>query len=205
MKRFPWISLSLAGLALAAQLAGPELAAALEWRRSWPSEGQFWRAITGHLVHWSWQHFIWDWAALLALGGWAETRSRRRFLATLSLTCLLGEAALRWGGAFGTYRGLSAWGMGLFALGALELWWQARVGRDRVLAGVAAFGLVALVGKLLFELLAGEALFVSAASSGFEVAVESHVAGVAAALGVGALRWLEKRWACSSLRPSCLQ
>ena len=170
------MTLALSLIAVAVQLGGEDWQSCIEWRDDWMTSGQVWRFATGHLAHWSWNHLAWDLVAVAGLGAVLETRGRGRFVVCVLGTWVLTEGALRWTGAFESYRGLSGVAMGLFGLAALRLGTSGRGWRRW--AGWLAWG--ALLGKVLLEMGRGEGLFV--AEAGFRFALEAHLAGIVAAL-----------------------
>ncbi|MDN3918788.1 rhombosortase [Roseateles violae] len=142
------ISLTLAGLALAAFFFAP--AAALDWQPAlWPR--QPWRALSAALVHWSGQHLAANLAgcAMLALLGRQARLGARCSLAwllawpatQLGLLALPEPAALR---HFGGLSGVLHAGV---AIAALELLLRRR-GRERTIGALIGLGLAL---KLLLE------------------------------------------------------
>jgi hypothetical protein len=79
------------------------------------------------------------------------------------------------------YRGLSGIDTGLFAWLTITQLRTSLAGRDRYFAAFWATSGLLLIGKLGFEMITGDVLFVQA--DGFKPILESHLAGTA----VGAL------------------
>lgn len=72
----------VAGLALGLSLLSP----ATPWELDWGLlASEPWRWVTGHLVHWSAEHLVWDLAVFLGLGVACELGSRRRTALALAL------------------------------------------------------------------------------------------------------------------------
>jgi rhomboid family GlyGly-CTERM serine protease len=114
-----WATLAItaaAGLAF----GWPRLAGGLIYERADILAGQVWRLWTGHLVHYTSPHLLWDLAVFLPAGVWLEwitPRGARWFYLltplAISLFLLFSEPAL------GRYAGLSGVGTGLLVLLAL--------------------------------------------------------------------------------------
>jgi rhomboid family GlyGly-CTERM serine protease len=168
-------------LALAAFPAVP--AELLQYDRSAIRAGEWWRLLTGHLTHWSFDHLAWDVATFAVLGFFCERRSRRRFL-----TCVLGSSALISAAVWllrpdlAHYRGLSGIDSALFVLLATTLLRAALRTRDHLTALATTAGLAASAAKTTWELATGAALFVNASSAGFEPLPLAHLIGGAAGL-----------------------
>jgi len=185
------LCLGLSALALVVFLVpgAPDL---LAYDRGALLSGEAWRLLSGHLVHWSSEHLIWDVAAFAVLGALCESRSRRRFV-----LCLTGAATLipafLWIAqpAMERYAGLSGIDSALFALlGAQLLADEARRG------GALAFGMgvafaLAFAFKIGFELALGQPLFAGNLGPGVSPTPLAHCAGA----GVGLLCALPRRFA----------
>jgi rhomboid family GlyGly-CTERM serine protease len=178
---FPALTLGLGVLAvLVASVPGAE--AALVFDRGALAGGESWRLITGHWVHWSANHLVWDVGTFVALGAACEMRSRRRFAA-----CVLGSALAISAAVFfllpeiDRYGGLSGVDCALFALLGAELWREQRRTDRRGLA--VALG-VALALKVGFEWLTGGTVFVADLGASIVPVPAAHVAGAAVGLTV---------------------
>jgi rhomboid family GlyGly-CTERM serine protease len=190
MKRFPWITVTLAALSAAAALVP---ARALEYDRARVAAGEVWRLLTGQMVHWTPRMAAYDLGMLLGLGVWLEVRGDRRHAA----------AALALGGALTAlavhtlspgllvYRGSSGVASALFVLAAV------RVGiaessdpRSRTLAIPAILAVALFLAKALFESLAGQTLFAGPLPPGVRVVPLVHLLGGLCGLaGAGKPRW----------------
>ena len=179
----PWWSVTLALLALAVH-ALPGSADWLAWDRSAVATGEIWRLLTGHLVHWSTGHLIWDVGTFLGLGVLCERCSRPRFLATLLVSSLAIPLAVGiWLPQMTLYGGLSGLDCALFALLAADLLWERREQRGTTgwWLGAALTGVLA--GKIGFEAATGATLFVANLGSGVEAVPVAHAVGA----GIGVL------------------
>ncbi len=162
----------------------------LQYDRHAIAEGQIWRVVTGHAVHFGLDHFAWDAAvfAVLLLLCWRV--DPRRCLASLVFATFAIPAALfALQPELSTYRGLSGIDSALYVTGALALgqryWSEGR----RSLGTLAFASVAALAGKVAYELATGQTLFVDVASAGFEGVPLAHVTGgLAGGMAFGAAR-----------------
>ena len=184
--RLPGVSLLLAGAAVCLQCSP----AALEWLqydRAAIAGGELWRIMTGHLIHASWNHLLWDAAALVVLGAICEREQRRSFVACLAASAIALSLCL-WTTMpdLAIYRGLSGIDSAVFvflavvllrqSLAAGQKWWSA--GIVTVLCG---FGL-----KVAFEYATGRTLFVdSGAAAMTPVPLVHLVGGMIGAIAAG--------------------
>jgi rhomboid family GlyGly-CTERM serine protease len=182
------------GLTLVSLLlfALPGMSEALQFERLSLAQGELWRLATGHLTHWSLDHLFWDGLMFAALGFVCEMRDRWRFLwcvglsgAVISLGLWLGTPQIA------TYRGLSGIDTALFALLAVSLLREKWRERAWGWAACAMVLILACLGKIAFEAVTGNLLFVDpSAGSAFLPLPWVHAAGaivgglVATPLGV---------------------
>lgn len=155
------------------------------WELDWRLLGtEPWRLVTGHLVHWSVEHLVWDLAVFVGLGAACEMRSRRRTAWTLALAApLIAWGAPLWTPGLETYRGLSGLDAALFTLLATRcLRGSAPAAR---VAGVLA--LVGFLGKVGWEISTGTPVFVSGLphDQGVFVVPAAHLLGGLAGWVVG--------------------
>jgi rhomboid family GlyGly-CTERM serine protease len=180
--RAPWLTLALVGLALALH-AWPGACELLAWDRAALRGGELWRLFTGHWVHWSRAHLLWDVGTFAALGAACELRSRRSFALCLAGSALaISLALLAWLPALDTCAGLSGIDSALFALLGAQLVgerWAQRRDCALALCGAACAAFVAKVG---FELATGATLFVSQLGPGLAPLPEAHLVGGAAGI-----------------------
>jgi rhomboid family GlyGly-CTERM serine protease len=171
----PWLVLLLAvaagGVSL---LTGVELA----YQRDLVAAGELWRILTGHFVHWSPDHLLWDVGTFVVLGAACELLSRRRLLVCLLVSAVAIPGAL-WllQPELEIYGGLSGIDSALFALlgGQLahEHW---RRGSPAALAMALVFCL-AFVLKTGFEMTNGGTVFVGDLAPGIVSVPLAHLAG----------------------------
>lgn len=142
--------------------------------------GEWWRLVTGHWVHFSVSHAGWNLVALTATTMWLEGLRpgwTARFVALAAPAIGVGLLALT--PTMATYGGLSGLAVGMVALVALVQLVTATHRRARVW-WLAALALI--VGKLLWESVAGTPLFSRVEVGAYRVSVAAHVLGLVAAL-----------------------
>lgn len=139
----------------------PDLQTTAELRFTELSAAGLWRLATCHLLHWSWDHFIWDVAVLLAAGSYCEIRWPRQFALVLFAAGILIPAAVMISAPqLQSYRGLSGIDSALFALAAASLLIEEfRDGRKATTILVASV-VAAQFLKIAAESVAGQTLFV---------------------------------------------
>ncbi len=154
--------------------------------------GESWRLWTGHWVHFSTSHLLWNLAVLLAAGAWLERAQPGRLLRhtlvaapLVSLTLLNAEPALQ------SYGGLSALATSVVTLLALT---QLAAGRaDRPLWTAL---LLFVAGKCLYDFGHTHTLFSRFDSPAVRPSVFAHAAGA----GIAFLLWLA--WHRHEARPA---
>lgn len=173
----------LAALSLLFEAGGEPARAGLRFERAGLAAGEWWRLVSGHLVHLGPSHMLLNVAALLLLwwlvgssltvAGWCLVIAAS--LASIDLGLWFLDPALSW------YVGLSGLLHGLFAAGLVARRRSAPV--EALVLGTL------LAAKLLFEQIAGP-LPGSETSAGGAVVVNAHLYGAAgglvAALGLRA-------------------
>jgi len=175
MTKFSWrrwsVPLVICALCLAMSLGGD---AARDWGRydrTALEAGQWWRLVTGHLVHLGWGHLWPNLLALVLIGGLVEWFLEPLEWVAATVTAALGidaglyafDPGVQW------YVGLSGVLHGLVACGALMM----LRARDFRIGAALALGLVA---KLAFEQLHGPLPFTQA-SAGGPVIIAAHLYG----------------------------
>jgi rhomboid family GlyGly-CTERM serine protease len=169
-KGVPWLTLATAVLALFLYLLAGPAAPELVYDRAAVEAGQWWRLLTGHLVHSDASHLGWDLAGLLILGWLFERRLPGWKITVVLLSGMMAvDAWLWWGPAPLRYCGMSGFLNTLLASGLVQQW---RTNRDWLLPLV---GLGAIF-KIIWEALHGQALFTATAWPSVPLA---HAAGFA--------------------------
>ncbi|KPK39847.1 MAG: hypothetical protein AMJ69_04490 [Gammaproteobacteria bacterium SG8_47] len=167
------LPLALAVMALLGQLGGAQLIETLRYDRAAILDGQWWRVLSGHIVHVGWMHLAMNVAGLVLVWLLFGVRlSTQRWLVVLLLSALgvsagllLRQPDLNW------YVGLSGVLHGLFAAGIVA---ALAVG-DRGAVVLA----IALVVKLIWEGMAGPMPGTSE-WVGARVVTEAHLYGALA-------------------------
>ena len=185
----------LPGAALALALAVPAVllfllapAAHLVCTRDAFAAGEPWRWLTGHWVHASADHLLWDVAAVAVLGVVCAAVSRTRFLACVLLSALAIPAAL-WLARpqLDSYCGLSGIDSALFGLLVAALLRRANAARSApviVLVSLLATGFLA---KVVYEICTSATLFVDSSALAAVPEPLSHAVGFAIGAAVGVL------------------
>jgi len=162
--------------------AFPALTASLQLDFDSVMSGQWWRLLSGHLTHYDGQHLFWDLLMFVVLGAICERQNKKLFGVFLVIMAIVVSLTVMFSSnGISEYRGLSGIDTGLFAWLTITQLRTCLNGRDRYFAAFWATSGLLLIGKLGFEMLTGDILFVQA--DGFKPIVESHLAGAA----VGAL------------------
>ena len=156
----------------------PNLAVGLQLDFASVAAGQWWRLLTGHLTHYGGQLLFWDLLMFVVLGIACERRHPRLFGILIIVMALgISTALIFVCRDVSGYRGLSGIDTGLFVWFIGDQIRQSLAGRDRMFAFFWTATGTLLVGKLLFEYVTGDVLFVDA--DGFKPLVESNLVGAA--------------------------
>jgi len=156
----------------------PKLTASLQLDFNSVASGQWWRLLSGHLTHYDGQHLFWDLLMFVVLGAICERQNRKRFGVILLIMATIVSLTVMYTCAdISEYRGLSGIDTGLFAWLTIGQLRTSLAGRDRYFATFWAITGLLLVGKLGFEMMTGDVLFVQ--TDGFKPMLESHLAGAA--------------------------
>jgi rhomboid family GlyGly-CTERM serine protease len=167
------------------ECGGDEIRQWCRYDRAAVLQGEYWRLLSGHLVHASWYHLIENLAGVGLLAAlFPRDYSLRQWL-FVTLFCTLGidlglvcnEPQLEW------YVGLSGVLHGLLAAGAIA-WWRFE---PKVLASLLT---LIFLGKLTWEQLHGSL----PSASEMAVVTEAHVYGACSGLVAGVLLWLQHRY-----------
>ena len=153
----------------------------LRYEREAILQGEYWRLLTGHLVHGNWLHLFLNGAGLALIAGlFPEHYSVRQWLliALLSLVTIdvgfvFWEPQLEW------YVGFSGVLHGALAAGAVA-WWRHESKRLALALSVI------FIGKLLWEQWRGALPL----SGGLAVVVDAHLYGALGGVIAGVLLWL---------------
>jgi rhomboid family GlyGly-CTERM serine protease len=147
LSRRAWVLLGLAALTMVLlELGGDDIRAALRYERDAILDGEVWRLVTGHLVHFDWSHLVLNLAgALLMVLLFAESYSPREWVwvlvssfVAIDAGFLFFEPQLVW------YVGVSGVLHGVLAAGVVG-WWR------REASWMAAVLSCVVIGKLWWE------------------------------------------------------
>jgi rhomboid family GlyGly-CTERM serine protease len=156
----------------------------LRYEREAVLQGEYWRLLTGHLVHGSWLHLFLNGAGIgLIVALFPDHYSPRQWLliglfglVTIDVGFVFWEPQLSW------YVGLSGVLHGALAAGAIA-WWRYETKR------LAAALSVIFVGKLLWEQWHGALPL----SGGLAVVVDAHLYGAIGGAIAGTILWMNTR------------
>ena len=181
MRRFPLVTLIVVGISMLVYLLPST--AWLAYDRDAILNGELWRVITGHWVHFSLQHFLYDTAAFGIAGWMIEARGYKNFgwmcvlaVFVISGSMLLCAPSLQ---VCGGLSGLATAAVAFLALHGLE-----EKGIWRWICGAA---LLLCAAKMSIELMTGDFLLLKAPGP-FVPVPSNHIAGAMTALGVYAWR-----------------
>jgi rhomboid family GlyGly-CTERM serine protease len=178
MKSRVTLPLLLALVALVVRLT-PSAPQLLEFNREALAQGEYWRILTGHLVHFNASHFVWDVGALFLLAATLPSLSAGGWLRLLGGAAVVISAGVCF---FATqlesYRGLSGVDCALFGAAATGFVVRAFRERDFPLLAVTLLAGFGFLAKSQWELQQGTTLF--AQSDGNFVPVPlAHLLGAA--------------------------
>ena len=175
--RLPWRTLVVAAVALAAA-AFPGSLESLALDREALAAGQIWRLATGHLVHGSQYHLALDLAAWVLAGLLFEPVLGRRYWMLLAVSAVFIDVGfLLLQPDLAAYCGLSGVLNGIMVGGAVLLWRLKRSCGDNRQAAVFLILLVAILGKITVEGLAGAPLFTEITRLGATPVPLAHALG----------------------------
>lgn len=176
MRKIPVWTVIVCGFALLVyQLPG--LAACLIFDRSTIIGGEYWRLMTGHWVHFSDEHLIYNIAVLAITGASIELRRYGQFvLLVLSAAGLIGIALLLFEPDMARFGGLS--GIATAALVYLVLYGI----DDPSWRDPSLFVLAILVLKLVFEFVMGVSAISDTSEGTYRLVPLSHLSGAIAAV-----------------------
>lgn len=174
LRHYP-TTLTIAAISLFA-FAFPSLSQQLQLDFNLVQEGEWWRVWTGHMTHYGGGHLFWDLLMFVALGAACEKNHSSRFAPALALMAVGISATIGLCcNEIDTYRGLSGLDTGLFVWFVTDQARRCWRATERLSAAFWLMPCLGLVGKLIFEAVTGQTLFVD--SSHFTPLVESHLAG----------------------------
>lgn len=156
----PFVTLGMGMAALVLFFCGDALPF-LQYDRAAIAAGEVWRGITGHWLHWSFDHFLWCTITFLAIGCICESLSRKGYITALVAAGVAIPVA-SWFVDPGLlyYRGLSGLASAIFVFATVMMTRRAWASKDWSGIWLPAGAGIAFTGKVVFEYLTGSALFV---------------------------------------------
>jgi len=179
------LTLGVAAVAMAVA-ASASLPAALELREAPTTGAEPWRLLTGHLVHLNGRQLIMNLIAFVWLGCLCEPKMPRRYGMLLIASALaVGAGVLHLHPNLASYRGLSGIASAQFSALVVLRWREARRSGRAALALPPLLAFVLFLGKTVFEIETGRALFAgSLALGGAGPSPAAHLFGALAGLVV---------------------
>lgn len=193
--RFPVVTVAVAAGSLALFLL-PGAADLFVYDRARVLDGEIWRLVTGHAVHFSPSHAGWNIALFAVAGAWLERAHRARYLWLIGVTVLASSlwflAAMpemtRYGGLSGVVSAMVVF---------LSLSEMRRGGFARAIWVTI---LLLFAAKIGYEIVIGAALFAAPGATPFQVAPAAHIIGAAVAV-VASSRHIAAGFSGRALKP----
>jgi len=184
---FPVITVLVVAGSLAVFLL-PDAAPWFVFDRERVLAGQAWRLVTGHAVHFSTSHALFNIFMFTVVGSWLERRNRPRYVWLIGLTTLAGSLYfMAFMPQMARYGGLS----GLVSAAIVYL--CLREMRQGGFGGMVWVGILLLfAAKVCYEITVGQGVFASPSAIPFEVVPAVHITG--AIVAVCQFGVLEGRW-----------
>ena len=193
MRRFPFITAAVTAVVLVAWLS-PQLHEFCLFERTHISSGQWWRLLTGHLVHFSPSHLIFDSAVFLVTGAMIEDRGRKLVIGLLLTSALAISAGLFWlAPELQFYGGMSGVATAMLCFVAFEC---ARGSGIKRAVGVTVIILATI--KMAWETQASRALFSIFDRPEIQLAPMAHIIGALVAAAIWATIWCWQRMGVTS-------
>ncbi len=162
--------------------------------------GEVWRLWTGHLVHWSSDHLLWDGLTFLVLAWLLARLASRGLLWLLAVGAPLTSAGvLLLQPRLQLYGGLSGLDVALWMAVCLVV---VRRSQDRPTRVAAAIALLGGAAKVATEIATGHAVLVG---GGVTLVPAAHVVGGLVGLGVAAIECARRAVAAPEARPRCVE
>lgn len=175
--KIPRITLSISSLVLIFTVAALEIPSHLNLLSfdyvAIVDRVEYWRLITGHLTHSSWDHLFWDWITFTVAGCYLECHSRKMLITgLLSSTIALNLFLLSPLSDIAAYTGISGI---LYTLATLAAFLWAQLNKKQYGQIITFLPLLLIIGKTVLELTAGTAVFMS---KGWHIYPPAHLIGL---------------------------
>ena len=166
--RVPWITLFLSALFMFIYVLGGDIFNILVFDRAAVSNGEFWRFFTGHMVHYNFEHLLWDLIAFVILGSVIELNNSKQLIPSLLISsigvsfwlCFFEPIIM-------TYRGLSGALNGLLVVASMILW-------KKTESRMYFLVMLSTIGKICYEFTTNQTVFVSMSAHPMPI---SHLVG----------------------------
>ncbi len=127
-----------------------------------PQRLQLFQLLGCHLLHWSAEHLFWDLAMFCILGGWCERWWPKQYYITVAISALMIPLLIMvFQPNISSYRGLSGIDTAIFSLMATNVCFASLRRSDWSQAMLFGTLLMSLAGKVAYEFVTGDLLFVS--------------------------------------------
>jgi rhomboid family GlyGly-CTERM serine protease len=187
VRRTPRVSLLLTLLAAVIHLSYP-IRIQLLYDRAALAHHDLWRLLTCHWVHLSTNHLFWSALTFLGLGSLCEIMNPKKYYATVTLSAFLIPPIIWWGMPdLRVYGGLSGLDCALYSL-LMVLFIKREMG-SRNWTWVCFFFLLlgGLIGKITYETVTGQTIFVSTTHANMTPVPLAHLVGGIVGFAVGIL------------------
>ena len=171
--RVPWRTFALTLFMIALYLMRAHALDGLILDRIALSYGEFWRVLTGHFVHFNFDHLFWDLTAFIIFGMVIELMHPKHLIPSLLLSC----AAVSMWVVFGqneifAYAGLSGALNGMLVVATYIQW---RKTENQIFPYI----ILATIGKIIYELITNKTVF---AQMAVDALPQAHFVGLCAGI-----------------------
>jgi rhomboid family GlyGly-CTERM serine protease len=161
----PWIAFPLTLVVAIAAIAAyliPALTSLLSIDLANLQGIQLYQLLGCHLLHWSAEHLFWDLAMFCILGGCCERWWPKQYYITVAISALMIPLLIMvFQPNINSYRGLSGIDTAIFSLMATNVCFASLRRSDWSQAVLFGTLLISLAGKVAYEFVTGDLLFVS--------------------------------------------
>lgn len=151
----PWITLSLSAFFVFLYILGGNTFDTLVFDRDAILNGELWRFFTGHMVHYNFDHLVWDLIAFIILGAVIELNNSKQLILSLAISSI---GVSFWLYYFEpiimTYCGLSGSLNGLLVVASMIQW-------KKTESRMYFFVMLSTIGKICYEFTTNQTVFVS--------------------------------------------
>lgn len=159
----------------------PGALAWLQFDRSAIGGGQWWRLLTGNLIHYDWIHLGANLGAFAFLGWMVLGRARRALWVVPISAVAVGAGVYAWADGVATYRGISGVACALLSWMLIVMAIEDRGWKALCWIGM----LLLIIAKSVYETATGAVLLPTSAPQGVEVVGVTHIVGLATGAAMG--------------------